>query len=140
MSFWPYLPFPLIPCDHCGGLMRADKYALTERLQHDFWVSRNQVSTMLMTAFQFWQCPHCKEVVWLGNARPKLEVDVFSGHYHHRVGEKPYESVLHERLAANPFVEQLHGNEFIPPNALPSIPVKMAQKASASTTLLSSRA
>ena len=107
--------------------MRADKYASTERLHPDFWVSRNQVSTMLLTMFQFWQCPHCKEVVWLGNARAKMEVEVFSGHYTFRNSEKPYESVLHERLATSPLVEQLQGSEFIPADALPSIPVKLAQ-------------
>ena len=127
MSFWPYAPYPLIPCDHCGGLIRTDKYALTERLRPDFWVSRNQVSTLLLTMFQFWQCPHCKEIVWLGNARPKLEVEVHSGRYHHRIGVKPYESVLHERLASSPLVEQLQGSDFIPTDALPSSPVKMAQ-------------
>jgi hypothetical protein len=77
--------------------------------------------------FQFWQCPHCKEIVWLGNARPKLEVEVHSGRYHHRIGVKPYESVLHERLASSPLVEQLQGSDFIPTDALPSSPVKMAQ-------------
>jgi hypothetical protein len=107
--------------------MRADKYASTERLQPDFWISRNQVSTLLMTMFQFWQCPHCKEVVWLGNAKPKMEVEVHSGQYHHRIGDKPYESVLHERLAASPLVEQLQGSEFIPSRALAPSPLKLAQ-------------
>jgi hypothetical protein len=107
--------------------MRTDKYADTKRVQPDFWVSRNQVSTLLLTMFQFWRCPHCMEVVWLGNARPKMEVEVFSGKWHPRIGDKPYGSVLHERLASSPLIEQLHGSEFIPPDALPSIPVKMAQ-------------
>jgi hypothetical protein len=107
--------------------MRVDKYGSAERLRPDFWVSRNQVSTLLLTMFQFWQCPHCKEVVWLGNARPKMEVEVHSGRYHHRIGDKPYESVLHERFASSPLVEQLHGSEFIPSDALPSMPAKMAQ-------------
>jgi hypothetical protein len=107
--------------------MRTNKYGDPKRLQPDFWTRRNPVSTMLLMMFNFWQCPHCKEVVWLGNVTPRMEIEVYSGEGDPYANwRKPYESVLHEQLAASPFAEQLDGSEFIPPEALPATPAKMA--------------
>ncbi len=106
--------------------MLTNKYSDPKRIQPDFWTSHKPVSTMLLTMFHFWRCPHCKQVIWLGNVTPRMEIEVYSGEGDSYANwRKPYASVLHEQLAASPFAEQLDGSEFIPPDALPPTRAKM---------------